>query len=218
MAKLTPVQSHALEFIRTRVDISGAPPTLREICEHMGYSAVGSAQDLVNALRKKGYLEESERQSARQLVLTRRAKIEQDLDDVDPHTLVVPCLGAVPAGKPNEAIEERIGTLRMSKSLLPRPLPRAEDLFALRASGQSMINAGILDGDWLLIKSCKDAPSGTIVVARVEGDVTVKRLEHQKKSGWFLKPENPAFKKIYAEENPFEIVGQVIALQRAIFA
>jgi len=214
--KLTEVQSKALAFIRAAVDRSGSAPTLRELCEHMGYSAIGSAQDLINALRKKGYLETPEKQAARSLFLTRRARVEQEIRDDDPFTFVVPCLGAVPAGDPREAIEDSIGTLRMSRTMFAKPLPAPESLFALRASGLSMMNAGILDGDWLVVKSCNDAPSGSIVVARVEGEATVKRLMRSRKSGWYLQPENPEFEPIYAEKAPFEVVGQVVALQRSI--
>ncbi len=213
--KLTDVQSKALAFIRTAVDRSGGAPTLRELCEHMGYSAIGSAQDLINALRKKGYLETPEKQSARALFLTRRARVEQEIADDDPFTFVIPCLGAVPAGDPREAIEDSIGTLRMSRTMFAKPLPAPESLFALRASGQSMMNAGILDGDWLVVKSCNDAPKGSIVVARVDGEATVKRLMRNARSGWFLKPENPEFEPIFAADDPFEIVGQVVALQRS---
>jgi repressor LexA len=182
----------------------------------MGYSAIGSAQDLINALRKKGYLETPDKQAARSLFLTRRARVEQEIADDDPYTFVVPCLGAVPAGDPREAIEDSVGTLRMSRTMFAKPLPAPESLFALRASGLSMMNAGILDGDWLVVKSCGDAPSGSIVVARVDGEATVKRLMRDRKSGWFLQPENPEFEPIFAVDDPFEIVGQVVALQRSI--
>ena len=67
MQKLTSIQKTALDYIRQRIDRSGAPPTLREICEYMGYSAVGSAQDLVAALRKKGYLSHPDKQAARSI-------------------------------------------------------------------------------------------------------------------------------------------------------
>jgi repressor LexA len=181
----------------------------------MGYSAIGSAQDLINALRKKGYLETPDKQAARSLFLTRRARVEQEIADDDPYTFVVPCLGAVPAGDPREAIEDSIGTLRMSRTMFAKPLPAPESLFALRASGLSMMNAGILDGDWLVVKSCKDAPAGSIVVARVDGEATVKRLMRDRKAGWYLQPENPKYEPIYAVDDPFEVVGQVVALQRS---
>jgi repressor LexA len=165
-------------------------------------------------LRKKGFLQETDRQSARAFVPTKLALgFTSTPDEGDPNTYVIPCLGSVPAGNPIEALEEQIGTLRMSISMLPKPQPRADELFALQANGESMVGAGILNGDWLVVRVQNDAPKESIVVARVEGDVTVKRLLRDGK-GWFLQPENPAFQPIHITENPFEIVGQVVALQR----
>lgn len=217
MSKLTDTQSKALAYIRSSIEKSGVAPTLREICSHMGYSAVGSAQDLVSALRRKGFLEENERQSARTFVLTKYARHQTVTpEEGDFNTFVIPCLGTVPAGNPVEAHESHIGTMRMSISMLSKPYPRADELFALRATGESMINAGILDGDWLVVKVDKDPPKESIVVARVDGDVTVKRLCRDKARGWFLQPENPRFAPIYADDAEFDLVGRVVALQRSV--
>ena len=216
MSHLTDTQSKALNFIKERVDRSGVAPTLREICSHMGYSAVGSAQDVVAALRKKGFLEDVGEQKARSLILTKLAQgIASTPESGDPNTFVIPCLGYVPAGNPVEAVESHTGTLRMSMAMLPKPLPRADELFALQATGESMINAGILDGDWLVVRNQREAPKGSIVVARVEEDVTVKRLMNDT-DGYFLQPENESFQPIYAKDEPFSIVGRVLALQRSI--
>ena len=216
MTKLTETQNRALNYIRTVIESSGVSPTLREICSHMGYSAIGSAQDVIGALRKKGYIEASGKHAARRFVLTDLARSLSKIDNDDPNTFIIPCLGYVPAGNPLEAVEEASSTLRISISMIPRPVPKADELFALQATGESMRDAGILDGDWLVIHAQKDAPKGSVVVARVEEEVTVKRLM-QDQSGWFLQPENPDFRPIYAYQSPFELVGRVVALQRAIF-
>jgi repressor LexA len=218
MEKLTATQLKALTFIQLSMQGTGTAPTLRELCEHMGYSAIGSAQDLIAALRRKGFLEEPSKQAARALVPTLAGKDltkSPDDDDADPLTWTLPCLGMVPAGNPVEAIEERIGTLRLSSSLIPKPHPPRKSLFALRAKGESMIHAGILDGDWLVVASQKTAPVNSIVVARLEGDATVKRLMKDKNRGWYLKPENPSFHPTFAEDKPFEVIGRVVALQRS---
>jgi repressor LexA len=215
LTKLTETQAKALEFIRTSIDKSGMAPTLRELCGHMGYSAVGSAQDVIMALRKKGFLLENDRQAARSYQLSALARTQRvTTSEGDFNTFVIPCLGTVPAGNPVEAVEDHIGTLRMSIALLPKPQPRPDELFALRARGDSMVGAGILDGDWLVVRLQKEAPKDSIVVARLDGDVTVKRLAHDK-SGWQLKPENPRFQPILASQEPFEVIGRVVALQRA---
>lgn len=216
MTKLTDTQAKALEFIRSSIERSGVAPTLREICSFMGYKAVGSAQDLVSALRRKGFIEENERQAARTYHLTSLARNQSKVEDFDANTFIIPCLGMVPAGNPVQAVEEHIGTMRMSIAMFPKPYPRADELFALRAKGESMIGAGIFDGDWLVVKVDQEPPKESIVVARVDGDVTVKRLVKDKSDGWFLKPENPAFRPMYAKDQPFEVVGQVLALQRAL--
>jgi len=217
MDKLTPTQLKALTYIRSAMESSGSAPTLREICQFMGYSAVGSAQDLISALRRKGFLEEPSKQAARAIVPTIAARdmLSDDEEEAqDPFTFALPCLGAVPAGNPVEAIEDRIGTLRISKSMIAKPVPPKESLFALRAKGESMIGAGILDGDWLVVASQQTAPANSIVVARLEGEATVKRLMKDRGRGWYLKPENPDFKPVYAEDRPFEVIGKVVALQR----
>jgi repressor LexA len=216
MTKLTPTQSKALDFIRTSIDKSGMAPTLRELCAHMGYKAIGSAQDVITALRKKGFLLENDRQAARSYQLSTIARRSRHTpSEGDANTFVIPCLGLVPAGNPVEAVEDHIGTLRMSIALLPKPQPPADELFALRAKGDSMVGAGILDGDWLVVRIQDEAPKDSIVVARLDGDVTVKRLMQERGKGWYLQPENPRFEPIYASEQPFEVVGRVVALQRA---
>lgn len=216
MTKLTPTQSKALDFIRGSLERAGVAPTLREICNHMGYKAIGSAQDVVAALRKKGFLYENERQAARTFQLTPEARgLSAVTGEFDPNTFVIPCLGSVPAGNPIEAIEDNIGTLRMSMALLPKPQPPASELYAVRAKGESMVGAGILDGDWLVVRVRNEAPKDSIVVARMGDDVTVKRLCHHRADGWFLQPENPSFQPIFAHTEPFVVIGQVVALQRA---
>jgi repressor LexA len=217
MSKLTATQAKALEYIRSSIERSGVAPTLREICSFMGYSAVGSAQDLVSSLRKKGFIEENEKQAARTYVLTPIARRTHAMsDEPDLNTYVIPLVGTVAAGNPVTAIEEHVGTLRMSIAMLPKPHPRGDELFGLQAKGESMVGAGIMDGDWLVVKLEKDPPKDTIVVARVDGDVTVKRLTRDQEHGWYLKPENPRFANIYGGDDGFEIVGRVVALQRAL--
>ena len=149
-------------------------------------------------------------------LITHKDTILHDVPLLCANTFVIPCLGFVPAGNPVEAVDEHIGTMRMSIAAFSKPAPRADQLFAVKAKGESMIGAGIFDGDWLVVKLDAEPPKESIVVARLEGDVTVKRLVKDKTDGWFLKPENPAFRPLYAKDQPFEIVGQVLALQRSL--
>ena len=108
--KLTDPQRRALGFIHESISKRGTPPTLREICELMGYKAIGSVQDLVKALRRKGFLEVPDKQFARALQLTTLAKEALSEADVETRNILndiisVPCLGFVPAGNPLEAVE-----------------------------------------------------------------------------------------------------------------
>lgn len=220
MKELTSTQQKAFDFIWQHIDREGNAPTLRELCAYMDYKAVGSAQDIVAALRRKGYLQMPSKQLARSFRLSQKGlrsinKKENTQRDRSQNHISIPCLGSVPAGNLNEAIEYSVGNLSLSHSLLPKPIPPVDELFALKAAGPSMIEAGIFDGDWLIIRSKSAASSGHIVVARSGSDVTVKRLMKDEKRGWYLKPENKDYSPIYADENPFEIVGQVIGLQRS---
>lgn len=216
--KLTKIQSQALQIIHRTIENTMKPPTLRELCRMMGYSAVGSAQDIVESLRRKGYLTSEERRCARSLLLTDKGKMAVGASLTPPHheTLLIPMLGRVPAGAPVEAIEYQEGHLRINTSILPKPRPKSRDLFALQATGLSMIGAGILDGDWLIVKSTEIALPGSIVVARLGEDVTVKRLMKDELRGWYLKPENSDFQNIYPTPGRFSLIGLVVALQRTV--
>ena len=214
--KLTKIQAKALEFIRTSLERSGTAPTLRELCAYMGYSAIGSAQDLVAALRRKGFLHTPDRQSARSLVLTPKAiALHEPTHQSTETTYIVHCLDRLPEHNPLEANEERVGTLRMSVSMFPRPYPSPETMFALKANGEAMVDAGIADGDWLVINYQSEVEAGNIVCVRVDGEVIVRTLM-QDRNGWYLKAENVALPAIRpkSEEANFDIVGRVVAMQR----
>ena len=215
--KLTKIQAKALDFIRTSLERTGTSPTLRELCAYMGYSAIGSAQDLVAALRRKGFLHTPLKQSARSLVLTPKAiAMREPTHQSTANTYVVHCLGAIPAGDPLKAVDDRTGTLRMSVAMFDRPYPSPDLMFALRACGDSMIEAGIFDGDWLVVTKQDEAEHGQVVVARMGGDGMVKRLMKDRQ-GPYLKPENNAYSITRpTDERPLEIVGRVIALQRVL--
>lgn len=218
---LTPTQQKALEFIYTTIKDEGTPPTLREICQYMGYKAIGSAQDLVSALNKKGFVSTPKKKISRALRLTDQgiglfSKPQAISATHNESIFQVPCLGYVPAGDPLEAIEEDSESLMLSKSVFKSPLPKQKNLFAVRAVGSSMMNAGILDGDWLVVNSQSEAPKGNIVIARLEDGVTCKRLMEDKQKGMYLKPENEEFFNIYGSDVSFEILGRVVALHRTI--
>ena len=193
--KLSQKQAEVLNFIEREISRFGRPPTFRDIARFFGYDAVGTVQDHVRALIKKGFLEKEEGQ-ARGIRLAYRSG-----------SLDVPILGAVPAGKPIEAIEDMQGSVSV-------PARIKGELFALKVKGESMIEAGILDGDYVIVKKQNHAESGEIVVATIDGEATVKYLE--KKQGRIrLLPANSRFEPIELRagaENAIQ--GKVVSVQR----
>jgi repressor LexA len=201
-------QREVLNLISDAIAQNGRPPTYRDLAKALGVKAVGTIQDHVQALIKKGYLERDPH-SARGLRLTHSA-----------YKVDVPILGMVPAGSPLEAIEERIGSVAVS--LPPSIVKRTSigDLFALKVVGESMISAGILPGDLVIVRKQDHARDGQIVVAMIDGEATVKTFE---KNGARVRllPQNPDATRY----RPIEINGElansvqgvVIGVQRTYF-
>lgn len=169
-------------------------PTLREICHYMGWSAVGSAQSVIHALIQKGYL--------RRHPLKARGLQLADSEDFR----VVPILGSAPAGHPVEAVEYHEGDISIPHFI-------RGPVFAIRVSGDSMQGADILDGDIAIVKQTETAQTGDIVVALIQGDVTIKRLI-KKGRALILRPENASYTDIKVEDPAFRILGKVIGLHR----
>ena len=216
--KLTKIQSKALEFIRTSLERSGTAPTLRELCAYMGYSAIGSAQDLVAALRRKGFLHTPDKQSARSLVLTPKAiALHEPNHQSTDSTYILHCLDRLPEGNPLECKEERTSTLRMTISMFTRPYPSPESLYGLKFYGDSMIDAGIMDQDYLVVNYTNSAEPGKIVCVKHQGVTYVRRIMKDR-NGWYLRPENTSYQIIRPEpeDGEFNVYGEIIALQRVM--
>jgi repressor LexA len=299
MVKITSLQSRVLQFILQNIDTAGVPPTLREISRHFGWKAVGSAQDVLAALRKKGFLEPVDKGRARQTIPTdaayrmlgsvprstemaartiapalgapasfsagsagasRSARLPrvqtlwdhseegaihaQSTHDLpqqarvlsfarEDGSIVVPLVGTVRAGLPQEAIAQPDGYVT-----LPRhPRMRNESLFfAVEVEGYSMIGAGMLPGDVLLVEGAVQAKSGDLALAAVgvDQEVTLKRFAlkgsphyrdaigrtafaDEPKERWppaLLVPENDDFEPI-----PFgtEVTDRIVGLVRSLY-
>lgn len=202
-------QEKILKFIREFMDDHQMPPTLREIQDHMGFSAIGTIQYHIKILTDAGMIEVKPKLS-RGITLTQRA-------------IGIPIVGRVPAGPAQLAFEQVEGYLSSihgdKQPTAPvsasssAPVADSRGLFALRIKGDSMVNAGILDGDLVIVKPQSSAKHGDIVVARVsEDEATVKRLV--RKPGLIqLAPENSKYKPIAVDENT-QIVGKVIRVVR----
>jgi len=201
MVELTHRQRETLDWIRAYMKTHGKPPTVREIGERFG-TASSSVFDVIKALERKGYLTRSDGFS-RCITLTAKAGGERS------NTVHVPIVGRIAAGQPILAAEDLEGTVPVD-----RRLAAGRQLFALRVQGDSMINAGILEGDLVIAAQQQDAQDGDIVVALVDDEATVKRFRRQRDGAVELRAENPRHKTIVIREPPFMIQGKVVAVQR----
>ena len=198
--KITAKQQEILEYIKETILKKGYPPAVREICEAVHLKSTSSVHSHLETLEEKGYIR-------RAPTKPRTIEIIDDCFNLTRREVVnVPLVGTVAAGVPLLA-EENI------ENYYPIPvelLPNAET-FMLNVKGNSMINAGIYDGDQLIVERCSTAYDGEIVVALVDDSATVKRF--YKEDGYYrLQPENDEMDPIIVDH--LEILGKVIGLFR----
>jgi len=196
--KLTGKQEKILQFIKKSIASDGFPPTLREIGDRFNITVKG-AYDHVKAIEKKGYIRTEQNKS--------RAIVVLDMDDeAPPDAINIPLLGRIAAGAPLLAAEYVDGYLSF-----PRSMFRNGEYFALRVKGDSMVEAGIFDGDYAVIEKRNSAESGDIVAALIDDEATLKRLKINGRK-ILLVPENKAYQPIEAQE--VTILGKLFALFR----
>jgi repressor LexA len=183
MDPLTERQTEILRLIRELTEVTGFPPTRAEIARSMGFRSVNAAEQHLRALEKKGVLEISSGAS-------RGIRVKDRAGHRLGRLLELPVIGRVAAGSPILAEAHVQGRYQIDPNLFT---PRAD--YLLRVRGMSMRDAGILEGDLLAVHRGHDARSGQIVVARLEDEVTVKRLRRRGNSVQLL-PENPEFEPI----------------------
>lgn len=198
--KLTSKQQEILEYIKETILNKGYPPAVREICEAVHLKSTSSVHSHLETLEEKGYIRKNPAKP-------RTIEIIDDCFNLTRREVVnVPLIGTVAAGAPLLA-EENI------ENYYPIPvelLPNAET-FMLNVKGSSMINAGIFDGDQLIVERCSTAYDGEIVVALVDDSATVKRF--YKEDGYYrLQPENDEMDPIIVDH--IKIIGKVIGLFR----
>lgn len=200
--KLPPGQQRVLDFVLAHLRRHGFPPTYREIGDALGFASPNAARRHLDALQRKGLLELPAHTA-------RGIRVVGGLDESDAHALHLPLIGRVAAGAPimvEAQIEKR---LRVDRSLF-KPQPD----YLLRVAGDSMVDAGIEDGDLLAVKQAPDARNGQIVVARVDGAVTVKVFERTRQRIRLL-PRNPAYAPIEVDaSHDFAIEGWYCGLVR----
>ena len=203
---LTPRQTKILLAIKEAMETNGYPPSMREIGEAAGLSSPSSVKYQLEALESKGWIRRDPSRGRALEVLTPG---DERFEDIKPErTHNVPLVGRIAAGGPilaEQNVEEVFP--------LPASLVGEGDLFMLKVVGDSMIDAAICDGDFVVIRSQKDANKGEIVAAMIDGEATVKTLSKKNGQIWLL-PANDNYQPI--DGNQAEILGVVTAVLRSL--
>lgn len=209
--KLTDRQKEILLHIQQFINENGFPPTLREIAAHFGMASTFGVKRHLDALKKKGYLK-IESFASRAISLNKPSFEEIESEEVNYNSKVIsiPVVGRVAAGSPILSEENLDGMISIDSNFFKNNT----DCFALRVSGDSMINAGIFDGDLVIVNPDEKVSQHDIVVARVDDEITVKNYE-KKNNKILLIPQNEKYEPItVTEKNNFSIVGKVIGVLR----
>jgi repressor LexA len=216
---LTPRQRRVLETIRESVERRGYPPSMREIGEAVGLTSPSSVAHQLASLERKGYLRrDPNRPRAIEVILPGEARVtatglegvtpddETGARDARPAPTYVPLVGRIAAGGPilaEEAVEDVFP--------LPRQLVGEGQLFLLSVVGDSMIEAAICDGDWVVVRQQPVADNGDIVAAMIDGEATVKTFKRTDGHVWLM-PHNPAYQPIPGDVAT--VLGRVVAVLR----
>ncbi len=203
-------QAQILEYIQQQINLKGYPPSVREIGEAVGLQSSSTVHNHLTQLEEKGYIRRDPTKPRAIMVLKplNEQKTFYDEDRPFDEVINVPVIGTVAAGTPilaTENIEDVI--------TFPMQLIRDNNAFMLRVKGDSMINAGIFDGDLLIVTPQKVASNGDIVVAMIGDEATVKTF-YRENGRIRLQPENDAMEPIYVRN--VELAGRVTGLFRSI--
>ena len=198
-------QQRVLEYIRSLTREHGYPPAVRDICQGLGLKSTSTAHGYLERLEKNGYIR-------RDPSKTRAIELIEEDNGLPEESFVsavnVPLLGQVAAGQPILAEENLEEYLPMPKSMVPYD---DKNTFALEIRGESMIKAGILNGDKIIVRQTQVAENGDIIVAMIENEATCKRF-FKEKDRIRLQPENDLMEPMYFDN--VQILGKVIGLIR----
>lgn len=195
-------EKQVFDYIIEAIKDTGYPPTVREICKAVGFKSTCSAHQYINKLTEKGYLEKSS-------LKMRALKVVEDEKE---ETVSVPIVGKVAAGEPILATENIEDYFSIGESFFSRNALQ-NDNFILRVQGESMINVGINNGDFIVVSKQSTARNGEIIVAMIDGEATVKTY-YKEKNYIRLQPENDTMDPIISDK--VEIIGKVVGLFRKI--
>ena len=205
-AELTARQVTILDFIKTATESQGYAPSMREIGEAAGLNSPASVSYQLDILQKKGLIRrDAERGRAMEVVLPDSMTGEGAHTD---KTRFIPLVGSIAAGVPITADQQVEETFPLPESLVGKG-----ELFMLKVKGESMINAAICDGDYVVIRQQKDANNGDIVAAMIDGEATVKTFSRKSGHIWLL-PANDDFAPIDGDQ--CEVLGIVTAVLRSL--
>jgi len=209
MAKeLTERQKGVLNAIQQWITEHGYPPTIRELGRLLGIKSLRGVTTHLDAIAKKGHLQRQRHARGIRLLVEAASSTVAT-------AMHIPIVGRIAAGQPLLAQEQVEGHLAIDASLLGK-VPSSATHFALRVRGDSMINAGILEGDYVIVRQQPSAENGDVVVVLIDEEATVKRFfkEHD---GIRLQPENPAMEPIMLEKDKsVDILGKVVAVFRTL--
>lgn len=210
--RLTDKQQAILEFISRSVANRGYPPSMREIGDAVGLASLSSVTHQLTRLELAGYLRRDPNRPRALEILIEPTGIAQAVSEVASveadETTLVPLVGQIAAGVPitaDQQVEELVP--------LPRQLVGDGQLFMLKVSGESMIDAAICDGDYVVVRQQRDAENGDIVAAMLDGEATVKVFRRRDGHTWLL-PRNSAFEPILGDFA--EVLGKVVAVLRSV--
>jgi repressor LexA len=223
--RLTPRQRRVLETIRHSVERRGYPPTMREIGEAVGLASPSSVKHQLTTLERKGYLRRDPNRPRAIEVVDPDAAVTGPADDVEsalgaatalaeteegsvPAPSYVPLVGRIAAGGPILA-EQMVEDVFP----LPRQLVGDGELFLLKVAGDSMVDAAICDGDWVVVRRQPVAENGEVVAAMIDGEATVKTFKQAEGHVWLL-PQNAAYSPIPGDEA--QVLGRVVAVLRSL--
>lgn len=200
MSNLNAQEERVLDYIKEQIRVTGYPPSVREICAALGFKSTSSAHQYISRLADKGYISKKD-------LKTRAIRVVGAES-----TIALPIVGKVAAGEPILAQENIEDYFSIGESFFNTDSLK-NDNFVLKVQGESMINAGINDGDYIIVSKQDTARNGQIVVAMIDGEATVKTF--YKESGYFrLQPENDTMEPIIVKD--LQIVGKVVGLFRKL--
>lgn len=208
---LTERQQEIYDFIRSRTEQERMPPTVREIGDKFGISSTNGVRSILAALIKKGYIRRAPRLS-RGIEIIEGASSPSAAKAPSENSVEIPIIGRVAAGTPILAVQNIEGTVTVDRDFLASQ----PNVFALHVKGDSMINAGIFDGDLVFARSQGVAERGEIIIAQVDDEATVKYYQ-PKDDHIELCPANPKYQPIIVNpDRHFSIAGRVIGVLRKI--